>query len=79
MYAHELIDTPEKWSNNALEIGAGQKHCAYTAILSTYGTGHSGDVVAEIFREILGVVSIVTWNDTNDYVTVYSTLKENEI
>lgn len=79
MHAYELIDTPKKWSNDALEIGPGFKHCAYTAILAAYGAGHSGDVIAEKLRDILGSPSIVTWNDKSDYETVYGTLKENGI
>lgn len=81
MHAHELIDTPEKWSNNLLEIGPcnNGKYCAYTAILAAYGTGHSGEVVSEKLRDILGTPSIVTWNDKSDYATVYGTLKENGI
>jgi hypothetical protein len=77
--AFELIGTPEKWSNDALEIGPGSKHCAYTAILAAYGTGHAGEVVSEKLRDILGSPSIVTWNDKSDYETVYLTLKENDI
>lgn len=79
MHAYELIDTPVKWSNDALEIGPGSKHCAYTAILASYGNGHAGEVVCARLRDILGAPSIVTWNDASDHKTVYETLKENDI
>lgn len=79
MHAYELIDTPEKWSNDAIEIGPGAKHCAYTAILASYGNGHAGEVICSRLRDILGSPSIVTWNDKSDYSTVYGTLKENGI
>ena len=77
--AHELIDTPEKWSGDIREIGPGRKYCAYTAILDTYGREYYGDHVADKLRGILGVSSIVDWNDHHDWKTVYGTLKEHDI
>lgn len=93
MKAHELIDKPEKWcqgtfarDKNGLPVSLWRSDavafCARGALLRAYwrDSHRLGAARTKLCSSIgSSTVLLTNWNDTGDWQTVYSTLKELDI
>jgi len=90
MKAHELIDSPEKWTTGAMARNADGRgvnprslqavcFCAMGAITSCYGINATTRQLIDLVKVHINNSSLSDWNDRAGWQTVYSTLKEMDI
>jgi hypothetical protein len=77
MKAYELLDSPEKWFGAGYEPEPDtDRVCALIAINRAY---KCPEPIEANLKRALGVDSIIDWNDSHDWRTVYETLKGLDI